>query len=154
MANPAAFGWAEPSCRRKDTPRGNCPAVTSNTPDGEGGDAMSDTRCAKLIYWKARPGQFERYTEYLRSQVEPIDHEAQKRGVLVRFSTLVDPRDDAPWSHMRVFEFANTAQRDALVQGLTAASEALTPDAQVRAQRTSLAATLRDRVGETDLDLL
>lgn len=115
---------------------------------------MSESRCAKLIYWKARPGQFDRYTEYLRSEVEPIDHEAQRRGVLTRFSTLVDPRENAPWSHMRVFEFANPAQREALVQGLAAAAEALTPDAQLRAQRSSLAATLRDRVGETDLDLL
>ena len=115
---------------------------------------MSDTRCARLIYWKARPGQFDRYTEYLRTQVEPIDHEAQKRGVLTRFSTLVDPRPDAPWSHMRVFEFTDSAQRDALVQGLTAASQTLTPDAQARAQRSSLATTLRDKVGETDVDLL
>ncbi len=115
---------------------------------------MSDTRCAKLIYWKAKPGQFDRYTDYLRSEVEPIDHEAQRLGVLTRFSTLVDPREEAPWSHMRVFEFTDAAQRDALVQGLTEASQALTPDAQVRAQRSSLAATLRDRVGETDVDLL
>ena len=55
---------------------------------------------------------------------------------------------------MRVFEFTDAAQRDALVQGLTEASQAFTPDAQVRAQRSSLAATLRDRVGETDVDLL
>ena len=115
---------------------------------------MSDTRCAKLILWKARPGQFDRYTEYLRTVVEPIDHEAQKRGVLTRFSTLIDARPDAPWSHMRVFEFANAAQRETLVQGLTAASQALTPDAQARARRSSLATTLRDKVGETDVDLL
>ena len=115
---------------------------------------MSDTRCARLIYWKARPGQFDGYTEYLRTQVEPIDHEAQKRGVLTRFSTLVDPRPDAPWSHMRVFEFADAAQREALVQGLAEASQALTPDAQARAQRSSLAATLRDKVGEADVDVL
>ena len=115
---------------------------------------MSDTRCAKLIYWKARPSQFDRYSDYLRTEVEPIDHEAQRRGVLVRFSTLVDPRPDAPWSHMRVFEFTDAAQRDALVQGLAEVSQALTPDAQARAQRSSLAATLRDKVGETDVDLL
>jgi len=26
---------------------------------------MTPTACAKAIYWKARPDQFDRYTEYL-----------------------------------------------------------------------------------------
>lgn len=115
---------------------------------------MPSTACARAIYWKARPGQFERYTEYLREQVEPIDHEAQRRGVLTRFSTLVDRRPDAPWSHMRVFEFTDPAQRAALVGALADVMAAMIPDAQVRAERASLAATLRDKVGEADYDLL
>ena len=80
---------------------------------------MPEIPCAKAIYWKALPGQFDAYTSYLRDEVEPIDHEAQRRGVLTRFCTLVDSRPDAPWTHMRVFEFSSTQQRDALVPALT-----------------------------------
>lgn len=115
---------------------------------------MPLTACAKAIYWKARPEQFDRYTEYLRQEVEPIDHEAQRRGILSRFCTLVDRRPDAPWTHMRLFEFSDRAQRDALVPALATVAAALTPDAQARERRARLAATLRDKVDEADFDLL
>ena len=115
---------------------------------------MPSTACAKAIYWKARPGQFDVYTDYLRREVEPIDHEAQRRGILTRFCTLVDRRPDAPWTHMRLFEFADPAQRDALVPALATVAAALTPDDQARKRRASLAATLRDKVDEADFDLL
>ncbi|MEO7937765.1 MAG: hypothetical protein ABIR55_04015 [Burkholderiaceae bacterium] len=115
---------------------------------------MTDTPCAKAIYWKALPGQFDAYTSYLRDEVEPIDHEAQRRGVLTRFCTLVDSRPDAPWTHMRVFEFSSTQQRDALVPALAAIVAELTPDGATRAQRSARANGLRERVGEADLGLL
>lgn len=115
---------------------------------------MPSTACARAIYWKTRPGQFDRYTDYLRQQVEPIDHEAQRRGILRRYCTLVDRRPDAAWTHMRLFEFADPAQRDALVPALAALVAALTPDAQAREDRARLAASLRDKVGEADFDLL
>ncbi|MEP6970893.1 MAG: hypothetical protein ABJA49_10650 [Betaproteobacteria bacterium] len=115
---------------------------------------MTTSTCAKVIYWRARPGQLDAYTEYLRSEVEPIDHAAQQQGVLTRFATLIDRRDDAPWSHMRIFEFADPAQRERLHVGLAAVMQALLPDAQARAERTQRAAGLRDKVGEADMDLL
>ena len=90
---------------------------------------MSTSTCAKVIYWRARPGQFDAYTEYLRTEVEPIDHAAQQQGVLTRFATLVDRRADAPWTHMRIFEFADAAQRERLHAGLAAVMQALLPDA-------------------------
>ncbi len=115
---------------------------------------MPSTACARVIYWKARPGQFDRYSDYLRREVEPIDHEAQRRGILTRFCTLVDRRPDAPWTHMRLFEFANPAQRDALVPALATVVAALTPDPRARENRARLAVTLRDKMGEANFDLL
>jgi len=115
---------------------------------------MTTSTCAKVIYWRARAGQFDAYTEYLRSEVEPIDHAAQAQGVLTRFATLVDRRADADWTHMRIFEFTDTAQRERLQQGLGAVMQAMLPDAQARAERAQRAASLRDKVGEVDLDLL
>jgi hypothetical protein len=110
--------------------------------------------CARAIYWKALPGQFDAYTAYLRDEVEPIDHEAVRRGVLTRFCTLIDRRPDAPWSHMRLFTFNSSAQRDALVPALTAIVAEHTPDADARAARARRAARLREKVGEADFDLL
>ncbi len=82
------------------------------------------------------------------------DHEAQRRGILTRFCTLVDRRPDAPWTHMRLFEFANPAQRDALVPALATVVATLTPDPLARESRARLAVTLRDKMGEADFDLL
>ncbi|HQZ05240.1 MAG: hypothetical protein KBF63_10715 [Rhodoferax sp.] len=115
---------------------------------------MTTPTCAKVIYWRARPGQFDAYTDYLRNEVEPIDHAAQREGVLARFATLIDRRADAPWTHMRIFEFADTAQRDRLQEGLGAIMSAMLPDGQARAQRAQRASALRDKVGEVDMDLL
>ena len=84
---------------------------------------MSTPTCAKVIYWRARPGQFDR-------------------------------RAEAPWTHMRIFEFADTAQRDRLQEGLGAIMSAMLPDGQARAQRAQRASALRDKVGEVDMDLL
>jgi hypothetical protein len=115
---------------------------------------MTTPTCARVIYWRARPGQFDAYTEYLRTEVEPIDHAARQQGVLTRFATLIDRRADAPWTHMRVFEFADAAQRERLHAGLAAVMQALLPDAQARAARAQRASGLRDKVDEVDMDLL
>lgn len=115
---------------------------------------MPEIPCAKAIYWKALPGRFDAYTSYLRDEVEPIDHEALRRGVLMRFCTLVDRRPDAPWTHMRLFEFSSTPQRDALVPALAAIVAELTPDAETRAARTRRANSLREKVSEADFELL
>lgn len=114
----------------------------------------SSGRCARAIYWRAKPGQLEAYSQYVRTQVEPIDHEAQLRGDLVSHTTLVDTTPDAPWTHMRLFVFHNAEQRANMVAALADAAAALTPNPRHRAERAALAATLRDKVGEADFDLL
>ena len=115
---------------------------------------MAMAPCARVIYWRARPGQFDAYTRYLREVVEPIDHEAQRRGDLLGFTTLVDASPDAPWTHMRLFTFESPAQRANMVAALAQAAAVLTPATQERAARAARVATLRERIGEADFDIL
>lgn len=115
---------------------------------------MKNQQCARAIYWRAKPGQFEAYSTYVREHVEPIDHEAQLRGALVSHTTLVDRKADAPWTHMRMFIFHDPGQRANMAAALGEASVALMPDAAKRAARTAYAATLRDKVGESDFEVL
>lgn len=115
---------------------------------------MNNKKCARAIYWRAKPGQFDAYSDYVKTHVEPIDHEAQLRGALISHSTLVDRRPDAPWTHMRLFIFHDAAQRANMAAAMAEAAVALTPSAAQRSARTALAATLRDKVGESDFDVL
>lgn len=115
---------------------------------------MDNKQCARAIYWRAKPGQFEAYSAYVRTQVEPIDHEAQLRGSLISHTTFLDRSPDAPWTHMRLFIFHDAEQRANMAAALAEASVALMPNAKQRAARTAHAATLRDKVGESDFDVL
>ena len=115
---------------------------------------MKPQPCARVIYWRAKPGQLEAYSAYMQEHVEPVDEEARRHGGLRRFMTLVDTTPDAPWSHMRLFVFDSHADRSNMLTALAAATATVTPDAARRAQRATHAATLRDRVGEADFDLL
>ena len=115
---------------------------------------MPSTRFARVIYWRAKPGQLQAYNDYRHEFVEPVDHAAQRSGALETFTTLIDPRPDAPWTHMRLFVFSSAAQRAGMVEALSRAAAALTPDAALRQARTERAANLRERVGEADFDVL
>ena len=53
---------------------------------------MSPSACAKIIYWRTKPSQFDVCTDYLRTEVEPIDHAALQQGMLTGFATLMDTR--------------------------------------------------------------
>jgi hypothetical protein len=55
---------------------------------------------------------------------------------------------------MRLFTFENPAQRANMVAALAQAAATLTPDAGKRAARAAHVATLRERVGESDFDIL
>ncbi len=110
--------------------------------------------CARAIYWRAKPGQLDAYSSYLRQHVEPIDQAAQLQGALTSFTTLVDATADAPWTHMRLFMFSSHAQREDMVAALARIAASLTPDPEQRSARATLAATLRERVGQADFDLL
>ena len=115
---------------------------------------MDTKKYARVIYWRAKPGQFEAYSQYLQTHVEPIDHEALQRGSLISFTTLVDASPAAVWTHMRLFVFASEQQRTHMVTALGEANAVLNPDPAVRAARAAHAATLRDKVAESDLNVL
>lgn len=115
---------------------------------------MSAHRYARAIYWRALPGQMQAYTDYLRDEVEPVDDEARRRGALSSFETLIDPRPDAPWTHMRLFVFDTPAQRDSMVQAFAQIMAERQPDPALRQARAERAARLRERIGEADYDLL
>ena len=110
--------------------------------------------CAKVIWWRAKPGLLAAYSQYLRDHVEPIDAAAVEEGVLLHHATWVDARPDAPWTHMRVFEFASPEARAGMKAAFARIAVRLTPDADARAARAAHAATLRDLVGEQDVDRL
>ena len=110
--------------------------------------------CARIIYWRARPGQLDAYSRYLHEHVEPIDEAARQSGVLRSYATWIDSTPGATWTHMRLFVFDDVAQRDVMKDGLARIAAQLTPDATQRAQRAALAETLRDKAGEQDLDSL
>ncbi len=114
--------------------------------------AQSSTQYARIIYWRARPGQLEAYSRYLHEYVEPIDEAARQAGVLRAYSTWVDPTPGATWTHMRLFVFDTPGQRAVMKEALGRIAMALTPDAQERARRTALAETLRDLASQQDLD--
>jgi hypothetical protein len=115
---------------------------------------MTKQPCARAIYWRAKPGQLQAYSAYLQAHVEPVDEEASRQGTLRSFMTLVDATPGAPWSHMRLFVFDSHEERSNMLSALSAASATVTPDPAERAERAAHAATLRDRVGEADFDLL
>jgi len=115
---------------------------------------MTPQPCARAIYWRAKPGQMDAYSAYLHHHVEPVDEAARRQGSLRSFMTLVDPRPDAPWSHMRLFVFDSHDGRSDMLTALAAAAATVTPDPAQRAERAAHAAMLRDRVGEADFDLL
>ncbi len=115
---------------------------------------MEPRQYARAIYWRAKRGQFDAYTHYLQNQVEPIDHEAQRQGALAGFTTLVDNTPGAPWTHMRLFIFDSPQQRTNMVAALAEVLAARIPDTSQRSERAAHAATLRERVGEADFDVL
>ena len=112
------------------------------------------TRCARIIYWRAKPGMLEAYSRYLQQYVDAIDERALQQGHLLKHATWVDATPNAEWTHMRVFEFKTHAQRETMKTALVQAAAELTPDASERAQRAQLAESLRDKVREQNLDLL
>lgn len=114
---------------------------------------MTTQACARAIYWRAKPGQLDAYSAYLHQNVEPVDEEARRQGVLRSFMTLIDRTPGAPWTHMRLFVLDSYQSRSSMLAALAAAAAAVTPDPKQRAERAAHAAALRDRVGEADFDL-
>lgn len=109
---------------------------------------------ARVYYWRAKPGKLAEYGRYVREVAEPIDMEAQRRGAFVSVTTYIARDTLSPWTHMRVFLLRDSTQLAALADALARAGEHLEPDSARRRVRGEYAATLRDRVGDTTLEIL
>ena len=114
-----------------------------------------DTGTVEVIYyWKARPGKFEEYNQYIRKMAEPIDQEARRAGAFVSVTTFVSRNGDSPWTHMRVFLLRDAAQEANLSKALDDAAVRLEPDAAKRKAREEIAVGLRDFVAREVADVL
>jgi hypothetical protein len=109
---------------------------------------------ARVYYWRAKPGKFAEYTDYITKIAEPIDHEAQRRGAFLSVTTIASHDTTTPWTHMRVFVLRDSAQLAGLSAALDAAGVALEPDSVKRRQRSQYGATLRDAVGSGTYEIL
>ena len=109
---------------------------------------------AQVYYWKARAGMVEQYNRYITEVAEPIDAEARRQGAFISVTTYLTRDTLSPWTHMRVFLLRDSAQLRGLSAALDAAGRKLEPDSTKRRVRGEYAATLRDRVGGTVLDII
>ncbi|MCU0646488.1 MAG: hypothetical protein MUF00_00720 [Gemmatimonadaceae bacterium] len=112
-------------------------------------DPVAQATLAQIYFWRARPGQLDAYTRYVREVAEPIDREAQRRGAFLSVATYLANDSTLPWTHMRVFLLRDSAQLAGLSAALSAAGERLQPDSVKRREQSAYSATLRDRVGGT-----
>lgn len=82
-----------------------------------------------VYYWRAKPGKFNEYSDYIRRVAEPIDEEARKAGVFQEVHTYTQViqtgAPGADWTHMRVFKLENFASWDQFSAGLDAATARL-----------------------------
>ena len=109
---------------------------------------------AEVYFWKAKPGKLDDYNRYIREFAEPIDLDAGRHGAFVSVTTYVNPRADAPWTHMRVFLLKDRAQQAGLSAALDAAKLRLHPDEAERTRMAAYSETLRDLAGHETLDVM
>ena len=117
----------------------------------EQNERNEDAQAIYLIYyWRAKPGKFAEYSDYIQRVAEPIDEEGRKAGVFewVRTYTQViqtgAPGSD--WTHMRIFRLRNFASWDEFSAGLDAAALRAFPDEDKRRELMSPGPGLRDLV--------
>ena len=131
------------------TPPAARPAGPSPTESAAGSGGV-----AEVYFWKAKPGKLDDYNRYIREFAEPIDMDAGRHGAFVSVTTYVNPRADAPWTHMRVFILRDRTQQSGLSAALDAAKLRLHPDEAERTRMAAYAETLRDLAGHETLDVM
>ena len=130
------------------------PTPASKQLPSSGPAAASSAAVAEVYFWKAKPGKLDEYNRYIREVAEPIDMDARSHGAFVSVTTYVNPRPDAPWTHMRVFQLRDRAQQAGLSAALDAAKLRLHPDEGERARLSSYGESLRDAAGHETLDIM
>jgi hypothetical protein len=111
--------------------------------------AAADEGTVYLVYyWRARPGMFAAYSDYIHKVAEPIDEEGRKAGVFEEVHTytqqIVTGAPGADWTHVRVFKLKNFASWDAFAAGLDDAAKRAFPDEEQRKRLQAPAAEMRD----------
>jgi len=98
-------------------------------------------------YWRAKPGQEQAYSEYIRTIAEPIDEDARRAGAFEEVRTVTPaPGITTDWTHLRIFRLKDAAAADALGAALDAATARIVPDETRRKANSDRSASLRDFV--------
>jgi len=118
------------------------------------GRAQDSGSVAVIYYWRAKPGKLEDYNRYIKTVAERVDADAQRQGAFLSVTTYVSRKPDGPWTRMRIFIVKDRAQEAALAKALDDADVRLEPDEAKRKAHQDLVASLRDFVGEEEVDLL
>jgi hypothetical protein len=132
----------------------SCVHVKVGTPEASASSGEQRGTLAQVFYWRAKTGMVDAYNRYIAEVAEPIDHDAQAHGAFIAVTTFVTRDTLSPWTHMRVFVLRDSAQLLGLSAALDAAGVRLEPDSVKRRLRGEFAATLRERVGNTVLEIL
>jgi hypothetical protein len=128
-------------------------AVKHQSP-GTAISAAPGATVAQIYYWRAKPGKFDEYSDYIRDSAAPIDAEAHRAGAFLSVTTYTTRDTTSPWTHMRVFLLRDSAQLAALGGALDSAGVRLQPDSAKRHARAAYSATLRDLAGEAVVGIL
>jgi hypothetical protein len=98
-------------------------------------------------YWRAKPGQLEAYTAYIKTVAEPIDADAQRSGAFLDVRTVMPAQGTTvDWTHLRIFHVKDLAAAQALGGALDAATARVVSDEATRKANSTRAAGLRDFV--------
>jgi hypothetical protein len=98
-------------------------------------------------FWRARPGQADAYSAYIRTVAEPIDEDARRAGAFEEVRTVTPAAGSrTDWTHLRIFRLKNAAAADALAAALDAATSRVVPDEATRTANSNRSAGMRDFV--------
>lgn len=98
-------------------------------------------------FWRAKPGQADAYSEYIRTIAEPIDEAARRAGAFEEVRTVTPAAGTTTdWTHLRMFRVKNAAAAEALGAALDAATARVVPDEAKRKANSERSAGLRDFV--------
>ncbi len=98
-------------------------------------------------YWRAKPGQIDAYSEYIRTVAVPIDENARQAGAFEEVRTVMPAAGvNTDWTHLRMFRVRNADAAKALGAALDAATARVVPDEATRKANSERSAALRDFV--------
>jgi hypothetical protein len=98
-------------------------------------------------YWRAKPGQLDAYSDYIKTVAEPIDEDARRAGVFEEVRTVTPAQGTTTdWTHLRIFRLRDAAAAEALGAGLDAATARVVPDETKRKANSERSAGLRELV--------